>query len=89
MGTLLLGSIAPTSSSTLTPVSFTFFVATATNVGITFSETGPLIDDGGTILNDVRLTLLNAVPEPSSLALLLIGSIGIVGFGLRRKRHAA
>ena len=33
-----------------------------------------------------ELELMPAIPEPSTLALTLIGSIGLAGFGLRRRR---
>ncbi len=52
---------------------------TPSGVGTVF-ENGP---------NPVNLAFQRAVPEPSSVALLGIGALGLVGYGWRRRRRTA
>ncbi|MDA0833974.1 MAG: PEP-CTERM sorting domain-containing protein [Planctomycetota bacterium] len=69
----------------LTTDSFTASGATTT-LSFYF-ETDP--GTGTRFIDDVSVTQLSAVPEPSTVVLLLTGGVSLIGYGWRRKKKLA
>jgi len=76
-------------------ITFTSSVISALNppsaASFTFSNLDPLHQTGTTIANFIASgsgTFSGTVPEPSTLALAGFGALGLIGYGLRRRKGA-
>ncbi len=66
------------------------FTASAASQLLSFTATGaPSGEPPWLLLDGVNLVDTTAVPEPSSLIMVSIGTIGVLGVGLRRRYKAA
>ncbi|MDA0835528.1 MAG: PEP-CTERM sorting domain-containing protein [Planctomycetota bacterium] len=70
------------------------FIATSTSHTLIFAGELDSRTNGGVGDTDVsyridNIALTSAVPEPSTIALLLTGGVGLVGYGWRRKKKLA
>jgi hypothetical protein len=61
------------------------FVATGTMTRLAFASTSASDSPSGGILLDAVRVDLRAVPEPSSVVMLGIGALGLLGYDLRRR----
>jgi probable HAF family extracellular repeat protein len=52
------------------------------------NDNGWIVGDGINASGQPHAFLLTPIPEPSTLALLGIGAIGLLGYAWRKKRHA-
>ena len=84
-GTFNVSSTTDPDMFTLDPTSFTIDGTTYSFAGLTFSDAPPF--PGGSSTENVNFTSAAATPEPSSLALLGTGILGVAG--VVRKRFAA
>jgi hypothetical protein len=68
------------------------FIVTATSTSTALTFQSRYVGPGtsfGTFLDDVSVTSNTAAPEPSTLTLLGLGSLGLLGYGWRRRKQAA
>jgi hypothetical protein len=63
---------------------------TSTPGSFSSNNTWAIVDGGGgpTISNNLMLTFFASVPEPSGIALALVGLVAMAGYGLRQRRRA-
>jgi hypothetical protein len=70
-------------------VSYTFTASTATQTLSFLAQGTPVNEPPFTLLDGVSLTMNTAsVPEPTSLLMLGVGTLGVIGIGLRRRARA-
>jgi hypothetical protein len=82
LGTTLLAQLTGPSGVSYSPYSYSFTATNAFNGALSFVSTSP--GGGGIILDNIQLTSVAAVPEPTEIpGLLLFGGAAIV---LRRKQ---
>ena len=88
VGSLLAGTVAqadyPAGATTAVPLSFSFTVPVATSVVLGFAEIGATDDASGTMLDNVSLTRVSAVPLQASALLLASGLPGLGAVESRR-----
>jgi len=72
------GSFSSDASTLISPLSATFSISQL--LSITLS--------GGSELNTADNTTLTPTPEPSTLAIAGLGVLGLIGYGIRRRRGA-
>ena len=77
-----LGTGEPSSSGTWQPFSVTWNSSASTSAALVITDASTVFLGNDFALDDISFT---AVPEPSSLALLGIGAIGLLGYAWRRQ----
>jgi len=66
------------------------FTANSATTTLRFTHLGSSVPDfGGLALDDVRAASTGVVPEPSSLTLASLGTLGLIGYARRRRRKMA